>query len=142
MITSITRNGEQVAGLTIDSPESHYGQPVYDLLDSLATGDNIIVKDSNDDEGYDDGSSAHVEWTDGIWAIVQFEDWVDATQAIHLATGFVGRLTLDGAIYSDVHPETESKNWDDVIKGAFGKLGVDGAIDDWTGETIGLVFTW
>jgi len=143
MILTISRGEDILASYTTEDPASHYGQPVYQYNEPetpVATDDTLLIQNSEDDPD-DAGSKATIVWTNGIWAIVDIDLWPYPTQAIHLATGFRSRLTLDGAAYSQIDPAIDwQTTWDDLIAGKRGRFGVVGALPDWTGETIGLVF--
>lgn len=142
MITKVTRKNKVLAGLTTESAESHYGQPVYKWTtgEELHVGDELIVTDDNDSPGYEEGSEAEVLWADAYWAVLRIPKWADSIQCVHLATGYVGQPRagrINAALSWDCTP-AQVAAW---ARGEHphGKPGVDGAIDDWAGETIALV---
>ncbi len=135
MIISMERGNEIIADMGTDSPESHYGIAVYVLRGTVSKGDTLSIIDDDDEEQYTP-NEALVYWTDGIWAIAHIDNWSEPTRAIHLATGYQGTITLDGVAYAYLDEDEVAS----ALRGEMGKVGVSGAITDFTGATLALVF--
>ena len=112
----------------------------------IKAGDTIAVLDSDDlrqaqehpgDPAFADLANpvtARVVWVDDAWAILQIPDYQTSTRAVSLLTPHDGRIYIDGMIYDDAEDA-------DILAAIDAHtLTVEGALPDFTGETIGLVF--